>query len=296
MSRIYLRCERQPHRCNQHRGADENRARQPGAPEEVHCHDRRSVQSALRQHNQKGQLEELSRKSFDPNQNEFWQGYHFDYDAWGNILSATSSVPALARNRYRFQGREWSAATGFTNFRMRWYDAETGRWLSKDPIGLSGGLNLYVFCNMDSVNHVDVLGCCPTPGEKARDWARKQIGKKKYNPWGLRGFPRWWGRFKCNLFVADAYNTGNGREIVPTGIFGTKPPTASDWYNGKVPSGFTQTNNPQVGDVISDGSHVGIVAEPGETSISASSIDNQVIENDWGFRSGEDVRVWHYNE
>ena len=220
----------------------------------------------------------------------------FDYDAWGNILSATSSVPALARNRYRFQGREWSAATGFTNFRMRWYDAETGRWLSKDPIGLSGGLNLYVFCNMDSVNHVDVLGCCPTPGEKARDWARKQIGKKKYNPWGLRGFPRWWGCFKCNLFVADAYNTGNGREIVPTGIFGTKPPTASDWYNGKVPSGFTQTNNPQVGDVISDGSHVGIVAEPGETSISASSIDNQVIENDWGFRSGEDVRVWHYNE
>ena len=36
----------------------------------------------------------------------------FTYDAWGNILSATSSVPALARNRYRFQGREWSAATG----------------------------------------------------------------------------------------------------------------------------------------------------------------------------------------
>ena len=66
----------------------------------------------------------------------------FEYDAWGNILSATSSVPALARNRYRFQCREWSAATGLVNFRARWYDAVTGRWLSKDPIGLSGGLTI----------------------------------------------------------------------------------------------------------------------------------------------------------
>lgn len=32
-------------------------------------------------YDQKGRLEELSRKSFDPNQNAFWQGYHFDYDA-----------------------------------------------------------------------------------------------------------------------------------------------------------------------------------------------------------------------
>ncbi len=48
----------------------------------------------------------------------------FDYDAWGNILSATSTIPALATNRYRFQGREWSAATGLTNFRMRWGDVE----------------------------------------------------------------------------------------------------------------------------------------------------------------------------
>ena len=65
----------------------------------------------------------------------------YAYDAWGNLLSEECSVPAHASNRYRFQGREWSAATGLTNFRARWYDLETGRWLSKDPIGLAGGLN-----------------------------------------------------------------------------------------------------------------------------------------------------------
>ncbi|MBQ9446269.1 MAG: RHS repeat-associated core domain-containing protein, partial [Victivallales bacterium] len=82
----------------------------------------------------------------------------FEYDAWGNILSEEVSIPALARCRYRFQGREWSAAMGLYNFRMRWYDAETGRWLSKDPIGLNGGLNLYAFCGNDVVNSVDPEG------------------------------------------------------------------------------------------------------------------------------------------
>ena len=82
------------------------------------------------------------------------------YDAWGNVLTEECTVPALATIRYRFQGREWSAATGLVHFRMRWYDPETGRWLSKDPIRLSGGLNLYAFCFCDPLNFVDPIGLC----------------------------------------------------------------------------------------------------------------------------------------
>jgi RHS repeat-associated protein len=80
------------------------------------------------------------------------------YDAWGNVVDEFVSVPALANVRYRFQCREWSAATGLVNFRMRWYDPETGRWLSKDPIGLSGGLNLYAFCGNTPISLVDAFG------------------------------------------------------------------------------------------------------------------------------------------
>lgn len=80
------------------------------------------------------------------------------YDAWGNILSGEVSDPALAAFRYRFQGREFSAVTGLTNFRMRWYDPRTGRWLSKDPIGLNGGMNLYAMCEADCLNHIDPTG------------------------------------------------------------------------------------------------------------------------------------------
>lgn len=41
---------------------------------------------------------------------------------------------------------------------IRWYDPITGRWLSNDPIGISGGLNQYVFCGNNPVNFVDPFG------------------------------------------------------------------------------------------------------------------------------------------
>ena len=82
----------------------------------------------------------------------------WQYDAWGNVVDEDVAIPVLASLRYRFQGREWSVATGLINFRMRWYDPVTGRWLSKDPIGLSGGLNLYEFCHGDPMDNQDPKG------------------------------------------------------------------------------------------------------------------------------------------
>ena len=83
------------------------------------------------------------------------------YDAWGNVLSeeVAASAAGLRSVRYRFHGRERSAATGLVNFRMRWYDPVTGRWLSKDPIGLGGGLNLFAFCDGDPISREDAYGC-----------------------------------------------------------------------------------------------------------------------------------------
>lgn len=40
----------------------------------------------------------------------------------------------------------------------RWCDPQTGRWLSRDPIGEMGGFNLYGFVGNDALNQVDVLG------------------------------------------------------------------------------------------------------------------------------------------
>ncbi len=40
----------------------------------------------------------------------------------------------------------------------RFYDPETGRWQSRDPIEEEGGLNLYGFVENDGVNYIDVAG------------------------------------------------------------------------------------------------------------------------------------------
>jgi RHS repeat-associated protein len=99
----------------------------------------------------------------------------YRFDAWGRVLAVyDASGQPLAQsaigNRYLWQGREYSWTTGLYYFRARWYDPVTGRWLSKDPIGISGGLNLYAFCGNNPVNFVDPLGLlirAPTQAEEA---------------------------------------------------------------------------------------------------------------------------------
>lgn len=41
---------------------------------------------------------------------------------------------------------------------VRYYDANSGRWVSRDPIGEEGGVNLYGFVGNDGMNAFDFLG------------------------------------------------------------------------------------------------------------------------------------------
>ncbi|MBP5227792.1 MAG: RHS repeat-associated core domain-containing protein [Kiritimatiellae bacterium] len=82
----------------------------------------------------------------------------YTYDSWGNLLSASGCDSLIASLRFTWQGREYSHAAGLYNFRARWYDPAAGRWLSKDPIGLEGGLNLYEAFGNNPINQNDPLG------------------------------------------------------------------------------------------------------------------------------------------
>ena len=60
-----------------------------------------------------------------------------------------------------YAGQYYDEETGLHYNWHRYYDPKTGRYLTPDPIGLAGGINLYVYANLNPINSVDPLGLNP---------------------------------------------------------------------------------------------------------------------------------------
>ena len=62
------------------------------------------------------------------------------------------------RHPFAFTGREWDGEIGLYYYRARYYDPEVGRFLSRDPLGLAAGPNLYVYAENSPTNAIDPSG------------------------------------------------------------------------------------------------------------------------------------------
>lgn len=60
--------------------------------------------------------------------------------------------------QFRFPGQYADEETGFHYNYHRYYDPRTGRYLTPDPIGLAGGINLFNYAANNSINSIDSLG------------------------------------------------------------------------------------------------------------------------------------------
>ena len=68
---------------------------------------------------------------------------HVVFDSFGRRLSETD-VNGAIDELFGFAGRDWDADTNLQYNRARWYDSDTGRWLSTNPISFAAGdINLY---------------------------------------------------------------------------------------------------------------------------------------------------------
>jgi len=94
---------------------------------------------------------------------------HVAFDSFGNRIVdqhydtagvAVSSTHAEAIDTlFGYTGRDWDADTELQYNRARWYDPNTGRWLSKDPIGFAAGdANLYRYTGNQPTVRTDPSG------------------------------------------------------------------------------------------------------------------------------------------
>jgi RHS repeat-associated protein len=84
-----------------------------------------------------------------------------DFDPFGNTMLKETMVTRAGLDAiltHGFSTKPTDLETGLLYYGYRFYDPVTGRWLSRDPIGEKGGVNLYGLVNNNPLNNVDILG------------------------------------------------------------------------------------------------------------------------------------------
>jgi RHS repeat-associated protein len=80
----------------------------------------------------------------------------YEYDPFGVTLKSTGEY--AAKNPFRFSTKYTEPDSGLLYYGFRYYNPQTGKWLSRDPLGEEGGLNLYAFSENNGVDGIDYLG------------------------------------------------------------------------------------------------------------------------------------------
>ena len=112
-----------------------------------------------------------------------WSG---KYQAWGLAKEkrTDSATRENIRNPLRFQGQYFDTETGLHYNRYRYYDPQVGRFISKDPIGFAGGLNVYAYAP-NPVGWVDPFGLARndtlTPGKNAPESILARGPERNFN-------------------------------------------------------------------------------------------------------------------
>ncbi|MFC1643473.1 RHS repeat-associated core domain-containing protein [Chlamydiota bacterium] len=140
---------------------------------------------------------------------------YYKYDSFGIPVIYDNEEIELQEsalsNPYLFTGREWDSEIGLYYYRARYYDADLGRFISKDPIGFEGdGPNLYAYVKNNPIRYVDPYGL----------WGLTWPGTRYCGPGSWKGKPKNCYDRACkkhdDCYVecgVSAYNRWNFRNI-----------------------------------------------------------------------------------
>jgi RHS repeat-associated protein len=145
----------------------------------------------------------------------------YDISPWGEVAADTGSI-----TRLRMAGQQYDQGSELYYMRARYYDPQLGRFLSEDPIGISGGLNLYAYAGNDPVNKADPSGLGPGDPFVWCELAEKTFD---YAYWeSVDGQPR---RVYHYTQYFDCHVVGGPQKPTPTGAWTRNPnplPHSSD--------------------------------------------------------------------
>ena len=93
-----------------------------------------------------------------------------EYYAFGSTsYQGTDQTREVPAKRYRYTGKERDEESGFYYHGQRYYAPWLARWLSVDPIGVKGGINLYAYAANSPVVLHDPNGTDPKKPKKQED-------------------------------------------------------------------------------------------------------------------------------
>jgi RHS repeat-associated protein len=116
-----------------------------------------------------------------------------------------------AAKRYRYTGMERDEESGLEYHTARYYLTWLGRWLSADPIGIQGGINLYVYAGDNPVSRTDTKGT-DWKEDIFGDIKTARVGKNEYGEVTAKGV----------LIAYDKKDHPGDRIFIP---FGKSQPT-----------------------------------------------------------------------
>lgn len=108
-----------------------------------------------------------------------------EWDPFGTTL-VQESVPSFVAPPFGFSTKYRDSQSGLIYYGFRYYDPVVGRWQSRDPVGETGGTNVYAFVGNNGIRNVDVLGLVDykegdsdpnyTPDEGSGEWDSVDVG------------------------------------------------------------------------------------------------------------------------
>jgi RHS repeat-associated protein len=125
------------------------------------------------------------------------------YTAFGEAVASIETI----ENPFRFPGQYYDQETGLHYNYFRYYNPQTGRYITPDPIGLEGGINLFAYVANNPVNMIDPAG-----------------ERVLFGGLGAGGFFGWKKGWLSQVSIGLAFDTTTKEFVVYKSSAATEPP------------------------------------------------------------------------